>query len=88
MTDIQDYFSRRATLIQEDRSLRRENVLLRSLTEKESIADEIVRRIRAEEEESVWGVEHDEFPHIFPGMEFLTCICSGQGYGMPLLTSV
>jgi len=83
MTDFQDYFSRRATLIQEDRSLRRENVLLRSLTEKESVADEIVRRIRAEEEVSVWGVQHDELPHIFPGMEFLLCICSGQGYSMP-----
>jgi adenosine deaminase CECR1 len=86
MTDIQDYFSRRAALIREDRSLRRENVLLRSLTEKESRADEIVRRIRKEEEVSVWGVEHDEFPHIFPGMEFLTCKCSGQCYGMPWLT--
>ena len=86
MTDIQDYFSRRVALIQEDRSLRRENVLLGSLTEKESRADEIVRRIRKEEEVSIWGVEHDEFPHIFPGMEFLTCIYSGQGYGMPWLT--
>lgn len=86
MTDIQDYFARRATLIQEDRSLRRENVLLRSLTEKESVADEIVRRIRAEEEVSVWGIQNDEFPHMFPGMEFLTCICSRQGYGMPWLT--
>ena len=77
--EIQHYFSRRAALIHEDRSLRRENVLLRSLTEKESIADEKVRRIRAEEEESVWGIEHDEFPHIFPGMAFLTCICPTQG---------
>jgi adenosine deaminase CECR1 len=85
MSDIQDYFSRRTALIREDRSLRRENVLLRSLTEKESVADEIVRRIRVEEEVSVWGVEHDEFPHIFPGMEFLTCIFSGPGYDMPWL---
>jgi adenosine deaminase CECR1 len=75
-TDIQHYLSRRAALIQEDRSLRRENVLLRSLTEKESIADEKVRRIRAEEEVSVWGIENDEFPHTFPGMEFLICMCS------------
>jgi hypothetical protein len=79
MADIQDYFSRRAALIQEDRSLRRENTLLRSLTEKESIAEEKVRRIRAEEEVSVWGIEHEEFPHIFPGMEFLTCICPSYG---------
>lgn len=76
MADIQDYFSRRAALIQEDRSLRRENALLLSLTEKESIADEIVRRIRAEEEVSIWSDQHD-FLHIFPGMEFLTGICSG-----------
>jgi adenosine deaminase CECR1 len=75
MADIQDYFSRRVALIQEDRSLRRENDLLLSLTANESAADKIVRRIRAEEEVSVWGVEHDEVPHIFPGMEFLMCIC-------------
>jgi adenosine deaminase CECR1 len=77
MADIQDHFSRRAALIQEDRSLRRENTLLQSLTEKESTADEIVRRIRAEEALSVWAsklLQADEFPHIFPGMEFLTGI--------------
>jgi len=73
MSDIQDYLSRRAALIQEDRSLRRENKLLQSLTEKEAAADKIVRRIRAEEAASVWGVEHDDIPHLFPGMEFLTC---------------
>jgi hypothetical protein len=73
--EIQHYFSRRAALIQEDRSLRRENALLRSLTEKEFIADEKVRRIRAEEQISVWGIEHDGVSHLFPGMAFLTCIC-------------
>jgi hypothetical protein len=35
--------------------------------------------IRAEEEVLVWGIEHDEFPQLFPGMEFLTCICSSHG---------
>ncbi|KAI0306408.1 adenosine deaminase-like growth [Multifurca ochricompacta] len=70
--EIQAYFSKRDALIQEDRSLRRENKLLHSLTENESVADKIVRRIRAEEEASIWSVEHDEFPHLFPGMEFLT----------------
>ncbi|KAI9458273.1 hypothetical protein F5148DRAFT_330562 [Russula earlei] len=69
MTDIRDYLSRRAALILEDRSLRRENKLLQSLTEKEAAADRIVRYIRAEEAVSVWGVE---IPHLFPGMEFLT----------------
>ena len=72
--DTQHYFFKRAALIHEDRSLRRENALLRSLTEKESIADEKVRRIRAKEEGSVWGIERDELPHVFPGMEFLPCI--------------
>ncbi|KAI9448908.1 hypothetical protein BJY52DRAFT_1309800 [Lactarius psammicola] len=72
MGDIQGYFSRRAALIQEDKSLRRENNLLQSLTKNELAADKIVRHIRAEEAVSIWGVEHDEFPHLFPGMEFLT----------------
>jgi hypothetical protein len=77
--DIQHYLSRRAALMHQDRSLRRENALLRSLTEKESIADKKVRRIRAEEEVSVWGIEHDGFPHTFPGMEFLLCMCTTYG---------
>ncbi|KAH9010246.1 adenosine deaminase-related growth [Lactarius hengduanensis] len=72
MGDTQDYFSRRAALIQEDRSLRRENNSLHSLTNNELAADKIVRRIRAEEAVSIWGVEHDEISHLFPGMEFLT----------------
>ena len=80
MGDIQDYFSRRAALIQEDKSLRRENNSLQSLTKNELAADKIVRDIRAEEAVSIWGVEHDEFPHLFPGMEFLTCMCSGLDY--------
>ncbi|KAN0140794.1 hypothetical protein V8E53_001238 [Lactarius tabidus] len=71
MGDVQDYFSRRAALIQEDKHLRRENNLLQSLTENELAADKLVRRIRAEEAASIWGVEHDEPPHLFPGMEFL-----------------
>ncbi|KAH9966837.1 hypothetical protein BC827DRAFT_1264751 [Russula dissimulans] len=78
MADIQDYFFRRTALVQEDMSLRRENKLLRSLTEKEAAADKIVRRIRAEEAVSIWGVEHDDIPHLFPGMEFLTSIAENS----------
>lgn len=80
MGDIQDYFSKRAALIHEDKSLRRENNLLQSLTKNELAADKIVRHIRAEEAASIWGVERDEFPHLFPGMEFLTCMYSGLDY--------
>ena len=82
MDDIQDYFSRRAALIQEDKHLRRENNLLQSLTKNELAADKIVRHIRAEEAASIWGVEHEhgEFQHLFPGMEFLTCMRSGLDY--------
>jgi adenosine deaminase CECR1 len=80
MGDVQDYFSRRAALIQEDKHLRRENNLLQSLTENELAADKLVRRIRAEEAASIWGVEHDEPPHLFPGMEFLICMPSVLDY--------
>lgn len=80
MSDIRDFFSRRAALIQEDKCLRRENNLLQSLTNNELAADKIVRHIRAEEAASIWGVEHDEFPHLFPSMEFLTCVYSGLYY--------
>ena len=87
MNDIQNYFSKRAALIQEDKHLRRENNLLQSLTENELAADKMVRRIRAEEAASIWGVEHDEFPHLFPGMEFLTCMYSGLDYAFYNLLS-
>lgn len=67
-----DYFRERNKLIDADRALRRDQLYLqsRSLLEKE--ADEIVRRIRTEEAESVWKEEHLDVPHPFPGMEFLT----------------
>ncbi len=77
MVDTQDYFASRAALIQEDKSLRRENNLLQTLTKNELEADKIVRLIRAEEEASIWSVEHDNLPPLFPGMAFLTCIYSG-----------
>ncbi|KAH9001100.1 hypothetical protein EDB92DRAFT_1931707 [Lactarius akahatsu] len=66
--DIQDYFSRRAALIQEDKYLRRENYLLQSLTKNKLAADKI-SIIRAEEVASIWGVEHDDFT-LFPGVGF------------------
>ena len=80
MSDIQNYFSKRAALIQEDKHLRRENNLLQSLTENELAADKMVRSIRAEESASIWGVEHGEFPLLFPGMGFLICMCSSSDY--------
>lgn len=38
------------------------------------LADTAIRAVRLEEKDSVWSKETEEVPHIFPGMEFLTCM--------------
>ncbi|KAI0311600.1 adenosine deaminase-like growth [Amylostereum chailletii] len=68
---LSEYMARRSALIQEDRSLRRENALLTTLTDAEKRADGIVRKIREDEANTVWKDEN--IPNVFPGMGFLTC---------------
>lgn len=72
MTALSGYQEKRATLIVRDRSLRRENLRVKALTLNEIKADEVLRRIRADEEATIWKEEHASIPHPFPGMEFLT----------------
>lgn len=67
-----EYHSKRARLIADDRALRIDVVNGERFSEKSRQADVILRRIREEEARSIWAVEHDEVPHPFPGMEFLT----------------
>lgn len=67
-----DYFEEREKLINVDRALRRDRLSLQSRPTLEERADEIVRRIRAEEAASIWKEDHPEVLHPFPGMEFLT----------------
>jgi len=70
---LSEYESQRASLIDEDRSLRREFSVYASLkSDKEVEADTIVRKIRALEAETIWKDDHPNVPHPFPGMEFLT----------------
>jgi adenosine deaminase CECR1 len=71
-TALSGYREKRATLIVQDRSLRRENLRVKAFTLNETKADEILRRIRADEEATIWKEEHASIPHPFPGMEFLT----------------
>ncbi|KIM48764.1 hypothetical protein M413DRAFT_15077 [Hebeloma cylindrosporum] len=70
--DLSDYQTRRASLIDEDRSLRREFISSRLRSAKEIEADKIVRKIRALEAETIWQQDYPSIPHPFPGMEFLT----------------
>ena len=70
MPSLSDYQAERNALIEADRALRVDHV--RPSTSLERQADQIVRRIRAGDAESVWSVQQDEVPHPFPGMEFLT----------------
>ncbi|KAF8912035.1 hypothetical protein CPB84DRAFT_1812196 [Gymnopilus junonius] len=69
---IAEYQTQRASLIGNDRSLRRENLTAGLRSDKEFEADRIIRKIRALEAETIWKEEHPSIPHPFPGMEFLT----------------
>ncbi len=68
----EDYLKSRDALITEDRSLRRDHQAASIRSSLEIKADEIVRKIRAEEASTIWKEDHPEIPHPFPGMEFLT----------------
>ena len=75
MSDLIDpsaYLADRDKLIKRDRGLRVDAVKLDDLSATEAKAEEIVRALRAEEAVSVWGAEHQDIEHPFPGMEFLT----------------
>ncbi|KAG1731765.1 Metallo-dependent hydrolase [Suillus lakei] len=67
---LADYLQRREELITEDRALRIDCVRA-NYTPAELKADEVVRSIRAREALTVWGVDHEDVPHPYPGMEFL-----------------
>lgn len=69
--DIKAYKVKREALIDEDRSLRRENIWKSQRSAAEIKADERIRNLRAYEASTVWKVESDSIPHPFPGMEFL-----------------
>lgn len=69
--ELAAYLRRRDGLIAEDRALRIDHVRADSYSEAERKADRVVRSIRAKENISVWGVDHEHVPHPYPGMEFL-----------------
>lgn len=70
MSSLEDYLAERDALIEADRAHRLDRI--RPKTALESQADQIVRRVRAHDADSVWSEQQDEVPHPFPGMEFLT----------------
>ena len=70
---MEEYLEKRQRLIVEDRSQRVDQNTDYKLSSEERRADEILKRIRKEEGETIWGKEQlyaSEQP--FPGMEFLT----------------
>ncbi|EGN95556.1 hypothetical protein SERLA73DRAFT_186633 [Serpula lacrymans var. lacrymans S7.3] len=70
--DIAGYERSRVQLIDEDRALRVDHPRTVKFTAAEIEADRIVRNIRSLETQSIWGADHEDIPHVFPGMEFLT----------------
>lgn len=69
---LDDYLRDRINVINEDRALRTDCDITKRFSSAELQADQVVRAIRIQEAETIWGVEHDDVPHPFPGMEFLT----------------
>lgn len=69
---IADYQAKRAAFISEDRALRPDYARAAKRSAIEVEADKVIRQIRAFESSSVWGGEHENIQHPFPGMEFLT----------------
>lgn len=70
-----EYLAERERLIAEDRQWRVDALAPGEVTDEERKADEIVRKIRAQENETVWGPNAPPIPgslHLFPGMGFLT----------------
>lgn len=58
--------------MKQDKALRIDAIKQDNLSPTEAAAQQIVRVMRAEEADSVWGAEHEDVEHPFPGMEFLT----------------
>ena len=56
----------------EDHSLRHDTTFLRAASEDELRAEELIRKIRAEEDKSLWSIEHEGISSTFAGMEFLS----------------
>lgn len=78
---MSDYWTRRDRLILEDRAQRVDVEKLRTLSDIEAQAEQVIRQIRAEEAAAVWGVGSrsvfeynpvEDSPNVFPGMAFLT----------------
>ena len=70
---MEEYLAKREDLILQDRAKRVDQNASRKLSSEERQADEIIRRIRKEEGETIWGKEQlHGSEQLFPGMEFLT----------------
>lgn len=76
---LKNYIEERDNLIKDDRELRIDH-LSKNYSSAELKADQVVRSIRAKENIFVWGVDHDNVPHPYPGMEFL----NGMGLDLRL----
>ena len=76
---LAEYQAQRTALIKQDRALRPDHSNANKRTTAELKADYLLRKLRATEASSIWASEHENIPHPFPGMEFLT--------GTPILNS-
>lgn len=71
---LAEYQAQRSALIKQDRALRPDHANADKHTPAELKADNVLRKLREAEALSIWAGEHENIPHPFPGMEFLTGI--------------
>jgi adenosine deaminase CECR1 len=66
------YMSSREDLLNKERSRRRDFTYKANFSAVEKQAEAVIRRLRLEEADTIWSARHEDIPHVFPGMEFLT----------------
>lgn len=70
--DLEAYMSDRADLLSKERARRRDFTYKANFSSIEKQAEAVIRRLRTEEANTIWNANHEDIPHVFPGMEFLT----------------
>lgn len=69
MSQLEEYYAKRQSLISEERDLRFDSKAMANATPQELRAVEIVNELRAREAQEIWSSSTEKL--MYPGMEFL-----------------
>lgn len=72
MSERDAYLLARSRLIEEERAQRCDTQYIQDASDAEKKAVAIVEGIKAEENKSIWAVDHEGITNTFPGMQFLS----------------